>query len=378
MKHIKFFILGSTFFSVLWAATGFFWPTPANAFEFWHCDGEPWTWRSDPDRLRASEVSFPEGSRYRTALGEVVERFNQNPSNFRFEVEYDERVVRMGYQSEIWFSSDPEELHGDLDAVTWVDFTCPSINRFDIVFNANVNWTSGTNKSTMTEYGGNAQSFRTALMHELGHAMGLNHEGDEYNIMGNPRTHLHANCGTVLAYLGEDASDGAVHLYGENPSAGEDVAVVHWKWEREVEWEYGAYSEHTRTGIYPPNSDRLNPWRITENGEPTYIVLNGLTLDFEVTFENNGRTTQPIVPVGIYLSRDDCIDPEDDRRLGEFNISNLARNQVYTRKHTITLPNNLERYQYYYIGVVIDPNNALEEFDEMNNATYVSKIWIWM
>ena len=41
-------------------------------------------WSDFDTTMRASATSFPAGNAYRTALGTVASRFNQNPSEFHF------------------------------------------------------------------------------------------------------------------------------------------------------------------------------------------------------------------------------------------------------------------------------------------------------
>lgn len=338
------------------------------SYVWWSCDGDRVTWDSHPDDLRASEVSFPEGSRFRSALGDVVDLLNASPSSFTLDLRYDERIVsRIGTQSEIWFSNDFDD-HSGYAALTWLHFTCNRIYAADIVFNNNEVWSSGTYKNNFDAYGGSAGSFRAVLMHELGHTIGLLHEADEYNLMGRPREHVHTNCSLASAYLGEDAADGAVYLYGADASAEEDVGVVHWKWARSVDFGGLGYdfSDHTRTRIHPVSSPIIS-WY--DEGEPTYLLQNGDTIDVEFTFENNGATRQRHVRVGYYLSDNGCITTWD-LRLGGFT-ADLGRNQVWTTTRQITLPDDLEGSRYYYIGAIVDETDELDEFNEANNATYV-------
>lgn len=333
-------------------------------------------WDSNPDKLRAGEISFPEGSDYRTALGRVVDSFNNNPSNYNIELTYDEaRVSRMGTQSEIWFSSD-FDAHWGYAAMTWIKDNCNHIYAVDIVFNVNEVWSPGIEQDDFDVYGGEKASFRAVLMHEMGHVLGLGHEGNEYNLMGYPREHMHTNCSRAYAYLGEDVADGAVSLYGADASAGEDVSVVHWKFLRTMEFVHDGrqldFSDHTRTRILPVSSPIIF---FGEGGELVYLIRNGDTIDVEFTFENNGANRQENVHVGFYLSDNDCITAWNDRRIGGITVD-LERDRVFTTTQQITLPDNLEGSRYYYIGAVIDETRDLAEFNEANNATYVAKFMI--
>ena len=64
-----------------------------------------------------------------------------------------------------------------------------------------------------------------------------------------------------------------------------------------------------------------------------------------------------------------------DQRIGGF-VADLGQNQVWTTTCCITLPDNLSTGQYLYLGAVVDETDAIEEFTEANNATYVARFMI--
>src|SRR5262245_40656605 len=67
------------------------------------------SWSGNNTTMRASSVSFPAGSTYRTALGTVTSRYFNNPSNFWFTQAYDDASVGFDNgQNEVWFSSDAQ------------------------------------------------------------------------------------------------------------------------------------------------------------------------------------------------------------------------------------------------------------------------------
>ena len=106
-------------------------------------------------------------------------------------------------------------------------------------------------------------------------------------------------------------------------------------------------------------------WR---DGDPNlrFIVGNGRRIWPEFTYENNGADTQTI-QVGYYLSDDDVI-TTTDRRLSGRSFT-LGRDWVFTYSAGVNLPNDLIEGRDYYIGAIVDENNAVSEFlREENNA----------
>lgn len=348
----------------------------AFGYEIRTCGDDKIEWDETP-RFHASERGFPDGHFRSDALQAVVDRWNHSPANFRFNLSWNDGGSGLGNgQNEVWFTGDPDVLDGAAAAAfRWDD--CgdfgfgdgnSELEEYDVVFACDAAWVSGcaatypgpirwyfgTSATAMRGYGGNQRSFRTTAMHEFGHALGLKHEDEEYNIMGLDETHIHAYGNTATAYPGEDASDGAVRLYGSNEESREDVAVVHWRYRGP---NGNGYSAHERTGIF--NADDV------ELLDPRVNV--GQRIRVEFSFENNGSTAQNRVPVSYFLSRDTILDGGD--RLVAEAAPDLLRNRVYTRRQTIDLPGDLIAGATYYILAVVDPGNTIHEVYEDNNVT---------
>ena len=49
----------------------------------------------------------------------------------------------------------------------------------------------------------------------------------------------------------------------------------------------------------------------------------------------------------------------------------LGRNDTYVSSKRLTIPSNLNSGQRYWIGVIIDENDVINENREWNNATYI-------
>ncbi|MDP2606115.1 MAG: CARDB domain-containing protein [Deltaproteobacteria bacterium] len=383
---------------VLWLALLWMATTAPVAFgwQISYCDGDKIQWQRGNPRIRASAVGFPAGNVATTALQAVIDRWNNSPADFRFWLTFNDRSVGLDNgQNEVWFSDSGILDGAPAVAFFWDDcgdfglgdgdseieeqdvvFACDSDWDCDPDFVDTVDWYFGTDKTRMDSYGGRERSFRTTAMHEFGHALGLLHEDGEYNIMGGDRTHIHANGDTATAYPGEDASDGAVELYSSSAIQREDVAVVHWRYTGTD----GEYSVHRRTLICDNagacddagdalvfSADGCDPAAI--RCERWYHVDNGQEIQVQFTYENNGSTDQEDVQIGFYLSTNNFISLFDTRLGGR--TYTLNRNSVMTTSETVTLPANLVSGTDYYVGVIVDEDDGIDEVYENNNATYI-------
>ena len=346
-----------------------------------HCNDQNVKWSSNSKTLRASSVSFPSGGTWWGGIEDAIDRFNENPSKFSYALAVDSGGVRIGNgSSELWFSSDEDVLDCDDDgtgcapAIAYTDVVCYEywwgdwetvtyVEEVDVAFNADRDWTVSTNTSRLMKYDGSERSIQATALHEIGHGARFKHEDDEYNIMGKDFEHLHVNSSTARAYLGEDVSDGLVHLYGTSSQNKEDLAVVHWRYEGPDD----GYSDHAKTEVSSSTGGTLST--TTVNGEKTYKVNAGDTVKVKFTYENNGANTQSAVQVGFYVSTNNLITTWDTR-LGGATMT-LGRNDVYTTENTVSLPSTLTSGEYYWLGAIIDENDTLSEEVEWNNATYL-------
>jgi hypothetical protein len=181
--------------------------------------------------------------------------------------------------------------------------------------------------------------------------------------MGDCTTHVNANGDTLAYYAGEDACNGAVHLYTLDSTHREDVAVTHWKYQGS--WE--GYSTHMRTHI--KKKDGTSATVHDTSPELVFAVSKGHTVLLELTFENNGASYQE-PNVGYYLSEDDNIIETTDRLLAT-RKPELYRNTVYTTTQELVIPTDLTSGHHYYLGAIIDYDHKIGEVREDNNATYI-------
>ncbi len=316
--------------------------------------------------LKAHGSSFPAGDPLRTALTTAVDHFNENPSKFWVDLRYDDFFVGMDNgDNETWIAvvDYPAVTYSwcywDSERSGWVPV------EKDIVFNPNVNWNASMSKSDTWAYGGSTRPFQTTAIHELGHFAGLGHEAYEYNIMGTDYDHVSLNAGYMRSYVGEDASDGLVRLYGLPWSNKiEDLGVVHWGHEGHD----GEYSTHRRGKL-------KYRWYIGYRtysydyygGMERFFVDRGDKVYTEFTYENNGSSTQTVL-VGYYISTNNTITTYD--QLIAVRQFTLTRDDTDRMLIGVDIPSNLDRGRTYYLGAIIDWDQRVDEVTEANNAAY--------
>jgi hypothetical protein len=342
--------------------------SPAFAYSYKECLGHKIRFDSSSQTIRPSTTSFPSGY-WENGIRDTVTKFNRNPSNFSYSVSMDSGGVgRNNGQNETW--GDTGSILSGAPAIAYQYWTCywlfgdhVHMDEVDVIFDYGSpwQWTADTVKSSLIRYTGSLRAIQTTGAHELGHGLILNHVNTEYNIMGTDFEHIHVNGSTATAYTGEDAADGAVFLYGDR--SWEDVGVVHWKYSGAS----GEYSDHTKTVIYNTSGSVLST--VTVAGETGYRVNRGQTVRVEFTYENMGAHTQNGIATGYFISTNDLI-TTFDRRIGGATW-NLSRGDVLTTTVDVVIPNDLTSGTNYWIGVVIDENNAISENVEINNATYI-------
>ena len=260
--------------------------TTAQAAGWNTCNGETQRWRNGWTNMYISTTSFPAGSTWDTSLQDAMWHWNNVAgSGFNFYVGRDTDGTHNssnGY-NEVYFSG--SEV-GSALAVTFVRSHCYwlfgtqwGLDETDIAFNSNYSWNTGAvNYANL----GSPYHFRSVAIHELGHALGLNHEDRWMATMNS----YYPNSGPLGYYKEVDAlADdrvGARILYPDGTG----------------ETDVGA-SAFKRTGT---GTSGLV-------ASTTYVPRGG-TVNMEWTFANQGTATQSF-NVGFYLSPNDYISTYD-------------------------------------------------------------------
>ena len=318
------------------------------------------TWPSYPQTISASAVSFPPGTPFANALGDIEAFFiSENPSNMYYTLIYGDPLIGMNNgQNETWFTAN-SSVTSTAVAMSWISGS--DLVEVDVIYFNGLSWTLSANKTSTLGYGGPSRPFRATTIHEWGHVGGLAHEADEYNVMGQAWDHIWSNGSTYGTYLGEDAANGLISIYGTYSGNIEDVGASVFKWSGSS----GAYSTHDFCILADTAGNALPSTLL--NGQPRFDVAPGQQVQVEFSLENNGASFQS-VEVSYLLSEDNVIDGGDEL-LATRNVG-LGRNNVLNTPRTVTIPRDLDVDGTYYLGVRVDSQNVVSERNEDNNYAY--------
>ncbi|MFZ1641090.1 MAG: SBBP repeat-containing protein [Candidatus Contendobacter sp.] len=93
----------------------------------------------------------------------------------------------------------------------------------------------------------------------------------------------------------------------------------------------------------------------------------GRTISFALEVKNQGNTAAGAFKVGLYLSKDQVIDPATDIKVdNECLFSGLGRDETRACSGTFNPPEGLAGV--YYVGAYADPYNAVNEVTKTNNG----------
>lgn len=358
-KHIRF-RYSITKETILWIVflhlSTFYLTTSAHAFTInnW-CDGNPQRWNNQQATMHISEASFPIGGTYERKIRAMMNAWNDVPgSDFLFHTAryWGGGEHNANNRNEIyWKPFAPNDVAiGRAWTRTqcyWFFGTHNGIQEVDIAMNTNTPWT------TMDDHQGpsdNRKVFEHTMLHELGHAFGLDHDDSQLAVMQT------SNSGPIplgnRKTIGPHADDvnGIRQLYRGVNNRGYDLVAAQHRRDQGATNEFNRVFVDTQFGRFPTT-------RLDKN--------SGYSIQY--TVENLGTAVANVVPVQFYLSEDKHISISDIY-LG-WTLLHLPAGSAISAETDIwirdTLPTN--PYTNYYIGYIIDPNGWFNDFNRTNN-----------
>jgi hypothetical protein len=313
----------------------------AQAAQWSTCSGNNIRWNGGQTSMYISTTSFAPGSSWDSNLQNAMWHWNNvKGSSFNFFVGRDtDGSHRAGNGvNEIYF--DGSEANGSTLAVTHVMSHCYwlfgwnyGIDETDIAFSTSVAWNTGA-----ISYGslGSPYSFEATSLHELGHALGLNHEDRWMAVMNS----YYPDSGPLGYYKEWDPNaDDRVGVRSLYPDGTTEVDVA------------GSAFKRTGTGTSGLVSS------------PAYAA-RGSYATVEFTFSNLSTSSRSF-DIGFYLSTNDFISTSDTLLGTNYGASGTA-GFTGTFSRSLYIPTWVAPGTYY-LGFLMDPNNAVPDVNRGNN-----------
>lgn len=312
----------------------------ARAHTTFNCNGSPMLWVGAQPTFRISDISFPPGSTFDTRLRSMMSRWNGiGRSSFDFIVarDTDGTVGGGNFQNEVFFKS-IDGAGGTLGVTRLLFSPClfgAAIIEADVFFDIAESWSTLSNPSEAQILA--ATNFSLVAVHELGHALGLNHENDMLDTM-NAFYGVGAFGSRRFIEPHADCRNGVRLIYPLSGSSIREYTISNWK----------------RTGSTGSSGLISTPVSATR----------GSTITMQFTMENLGTTTNSPV-VGHFLSTNTTISTSDIR-IGTTSGLSMSRGTVRTVSVSVTIPSTVAP-GVYFLGSIVDVNNTLVETNETDN-----------
>ena len=307
--------------------------TKAFPYAWWETLGTPWHWNGGATTMYLHPVSFVSGSSWTSNMVAAMQDWtNVIGSPFTYYWITQAKDINDhgdGYNAVAFVSDHCDDWAGITYWRTY--FLSAHLKDTDIWFDVDCNFVpnSPNNEiSVFAEY----NSFRHVATHELGHALGLDHD---FSIVAR------MNYGYLFERLQGDDKNGVRFLYGGG-GADIDVSVT---------------NAVDTPDVFDLQGRRISPGYMRYVNPPSLSTVKpGDTIQVEYTVENMGNLALNNVSVGFYLG---------SYFLGR-SYFNFPVRSIGTFTRTLTIPPSIPS-GIYSLYVFIDDTNQFAENDETNN-----------
>lgn len=348
-------------FACLLGLGGLFSATSAHAYQYLSCDGHVMTHR-DPINMYMDSCNIPDGG----------QRYNDTISGLAAWSSVSGMRVMMIPQ---WGGNDCSITHGDgssdiayvasnnsfLDGANGIAMydgywngDCPETHEWDVLIkDSGLVVGNGTELDCCV----NANQHRiNVVAHELGHVLGMAHETTGKNAL---------MAATALqAVFGGRNRSGAFNAFGMHGPDADDVAF--------------GFHQYLDGNNVTTRDVAASAWKrvsasagMTLTMSPAVVnVCDGGTTNVSFGWHNRSSVAISNVKTQIFLSTDEVIGNTDVAATYSTTVSG-AVGVSGTINWTLTVPEGIGTAagKLYRVGVIVDPDGSISEYNEYNNAT---------
>lgn len=201
---------------------------------------------------------------------------------------------------------------------------------------------------------------RGVILHELGHALGMKHEDSKMSLM-NPSSGPGNSHGK---YCSNNIGSSDDHTSAPHPDDIEFGFTYH-----KLDGYFVSYDAGASAFYYNTSTHKRELTTATEIIE----VCPGNSVWYRWSWGNRGYNTMSYTynKAKIVLSTNDYISSYDIP-VQSWGIG-AGQGVFSTWSSTFTVPTSVVYGQEYYIGVIVDYNDAYDEYYETNNITYLAR-----
>lgn len=344
------------------------------------CTSAPGKWSSNSATINLNTVSYPSGGIWNTLLNFAITTWNNSSPNFTFATTSIARGVGLDDGlSDAWFTANTSVTDGApaIGPALFNYQTC-SYDETDVVFAtsgslANLFWSSNnfiSNSNAISDApissGNPNRHYVATALHELGHAMGLQHENRWYSIMGNDFETGTWDDGVAFYGPYEDGSRGAISLYSKRPSGYSDVGITPFVY-KEADGQYSKQVVKNLSIVSGGVVTEINP-TFHANSVNYWTIGRGQVVRIYFGPQNNSTTDSlSNVKLRAYLSTDDHITTADTV-LGTWNFPTLSSSSYGETYIDVPIPNTSGiANTFQYIGLYINYDGAISDAFSSNN-----------